>query len=174
MNPCKYTIYLQKLKLFLNPNSFLCIQLECSLSEEEENDQTEPLAKTMLVFMVRGLISKLQFPYAQFPCRSLKGDQMFQPFWEAVRRLETVGLKVLAVTFDGAAPNRRLVKIHNLGLKKSGDAYRVVNPFAVEERYLYFISDPPHLIKTTRNGWASQKRHLWVCYIVYKLVHVNE
>ena len=37
------------------------------------------------------------------------------------------------------------------------------NPFADEERYLYFISDPPHLIKTVGNAWAKQKQNLWVC-----------
>ena len=33
------------------------------------------LAKTMVVFMVRGLLNKLQFPYAQFPCGQL--DQLY-------------------------------------------------------------------------------------------------
>ena len=32
------------------------------------------LAKTMMVFMIRGLFSKLQFTYAQFPCADLSGD----------------------------------------------------------------------------------------------------
>ena len=52
------------------------------------------LAKTMMVFMVRGLFSALQFPYAQFPCGDITGEQLFDPFWEAVRRVETCGLKV--------------------------------------------------------------------------------
>ena len=34
----------------------------------------QPLAKTMLVLMVRGLNSGLQFPYAQLPCSNLSGD----------------------------------------------------------------------------------------------------
>ena len=29
--------------------------------------------------------------------------------------------------------------------------YRTLNLMAGEERYIYFISDPPHLIKTARN-----------------------
>ena len=52
------------------------------------------IAKTIMVFMVRGLFSKLQFAYAQFPCCQVRGDKLFQPFWEAVSRLETCGLKV--------------------------------------------------------------------------------
>ena len=52
------------------------------------------LAKTMVVFMVRGLFNKLQFPYAQFPCGQLTGDQLYYLFWEAVGRIENCGLKV--------------------------------------------------------------------------------
>lgn len=51
-------------------------------------------AKTMMVFMVRGLFSKLQFPYAQFPSTDLSGDLLYDPFWEAVGRLEKCGFKV--------------------------------------------------------------------------------
>ena len=29
-------------------------------------------------------------------------------------------------------------------------------------RYLFFFSDPPHLIKTMRNCWTSKCRTLWV------------
>ena len=48
----------------------------------------QPLAKSMLVLMVRGLLSGFKFPYAQFPCASLTGDQLHNIFWEAVERLE--------------------------------------------------------------------------------------
>ena len=53
------------------------------------------LAKSMLVITVRGFFTKLQFPYAQFPCANLSGDQLYDPFWEAVRRVETCGFKVI-------------------------------------------------------------------------------
>ena len=59
------------------------------------------VAHSMLVLMVRGLFSKLQFPYVQFPCTSLSGDQMFEPFWEAVERLERCGFRVMGLMCDG-------------------------------------------------------------------------
>lgn len=40
-------------------------QFEQSLSED---DAAPPLAKTMVVLMVKGLFTTLKFPYAQFPC----------------------------------------------------------------------------------------------------------
>ena len=72
------------------------VQFEQSLSEggNTSENQSPKLAKTMMVFMVRGLFSKLQFPYAQFPCADLSGEMLYKPFWEAVGRLETCGLKV--------------------------------------------------------------------------------
>ena len=62
-----------------------------------ENGQEQALAKTMLVFMVKGLFSSLRFPYALFPCNKLSGDL---PFWEAVYRLERMGFKVSSISLN--------------------------------------------------------------------------
>ena len=122
------------------------------------------LAKTMLVIMVRGLFTKLQYPYAQFPSVKLSGDQIFDPFWEAVYRIERCTLKVVGATFDGASPNRRFLKLHGItDPTKSAVLHKVSNPFADDGRMLFFFSDPPHLLKTTRNCWSSKARLLWVC-----------
>jgi len=66
--------------------------------------------------------------------------------------------QVLGATFDGASINRRLVKMHG---PKTQLVYKVPNPHATDHRQLYFFSDAPHLIKTTRNCWASKCRQLW-------------
>ena len=79
-----------------------------------------PLAKTIMVFMVKGLLTPLRFPYAQFPCSTLTGDFLVHPFWQAVFRLKRMDFKenvcvayqcipvcalitykVLGATFDG-------------------------------------------------------------------------
>ena len=67
-------------------NNYL-LNLEKKL-ESSASQALEPLAKSMLVLMVRGLLSSFQFPYAQFPCSSLAGDQLYNIFWEGVERLE--------------------------------------------------------------------------------------
>jgi len=139
----------------------------------------------MMVFMVRGLFSKLQFAYAQFPCASVTGDLLYAPFWEAVGRIEACGLKVrsvykmfcnvyndgievlfiqvLGATLDGNSVNRRLIKNHDTSNKL---LYKTSNPFADDSRPLLFFSDPPHLIKTARNCWSSKHRNLWVSMII--------
>ncbi len=66
----------------------------------ESGEKEEPLAKSMLVVMVRELFSKLQFAYAQFSCSSLNGCQLYPIFWEAVERLERCGFRVIGCTCD--------------------------------------------------------------------------
>lgn len=73
-------------------NSHL-LALERSVSSPESVDQS-PLAKTMMTFIVRGLFTRLEYPYAHFPSLNLTGDLMYDPFWEAVYRLERLGFKV--------------------------------------------------------------------------------
>ena len=58
---------------------------------------------------------------------------------------------------DGSAINRCFLKLHQ-GAEEV--TYKVPNPYAQDERDIYFISDPPHLVKTMRNCWNS--RILWV------------
>lgn len=58
------------------------LQFQASLSN---GIVTRSLANSMLVFMVRGLFSKLTFPYA---CCKLTGDLLVDPLWEAVSHLE--------------------------------------------------------------------------------------
>ena len=63
-------------------------QFEQSLESPSDAVTPDGLAKSMLVIMVRGLFSRLNYPYAQFPCANLTGDVLFDPLWEAVMRLE--------------------------------------------------------------------------------------
>eukprot|EP00731_Ephydatia_muelleri_P011895 Em0006g789a len=122
------------------------------------NEDTCPtVANSMLVFMVCSFFTQMKYPYVQFPCANVSGDLLFAPIWEAVFRLERCGFKVLTITFDGAAANRRFLKL--MGSEKV--LFKVINKYSLEKRPLFFFSDPPHLLKTTRNCLASKARHLW-------------
>ena len=65
----------------------------------------------------------------------------------------------MGATFDGASINRKLVCLHS---KNDDLISKILNPCSIEARPFYFFFDPPHLIKTTRNCWASKARNLWV------------
>ena len=118
------------------------------------------LASTMFVLMVRSFFTRLQYPYAQFQCNSLSSDEMFDPLWEAVARLERLGFNVMGFCCDGLAANRTFA-LHS----KERNAYKIVNTYAEETCNFFLFSDPPHLLKTVRNAWANPKRHLWVNFL---------
>ena len=130
------------------------------------------LEKTMLVVMVRGLFSGLQFPYVQFPCGALRGDQMFHMLWKTVGRLERYGFRVMGLTCDDLAANRQLFRLHaprgNTEL-----VHKATNPHSSDGRYFFFFSDPPHLLKTIRNCLANKNRHLWVSFNLSSCVFTN-
>ena len=127
--------------------------------------------------MVRGLFLKLNYPYAQFPCTSLSGDQLFPMVWGCIDRLEACGFKVIALTAVGASCNRKFFKMHQNDEDTASMAndevppaeenlqdditvtYKTTNIFSSDQRPLFFISDVPHLIKTVRNCWANSFAH---------------
>jgi hypothetical protein len=134
------------------------------LNMEQNMDEQRPqeLAKYVLVLFVRGIATDLQFPLAHFATGGISADILYPIIWEALEILEvTVGLKVLFITCDGASPNRRFFKLHQLPQQiNDSTVYCTDNPFAVgENRYLFFISDVPHLIKTIRNCFANSYSH---------------
>ncbi|KAL5497084.1 hypothetical protein EMCRGX_G013484 [Ephydatia muelleri] len=117
------------------------------------DDQNQELASSIIIIMVRGPFTRLCFPYAQFSASTLSGDLLYDPIWEAVSRIEFCGFKVLAITADGASSNRRFFKLHDPTAKFLHKTLNTHDP----DRYIFFFSDPPHLIKTTRNCWSRCK-----------------
>ena len=76
---------------------------------------------------------------------------MYEPIWEAISRLELCGFKVLALTCDGLAANRKLFRLHIPG--SNSMVYKAANVFASDGRQLYFFVDPPHGPK-----WVGQSK----------------
>ena len=83
--PCTYAGVLTG---FVDIGDIYSHLMECQMSINDTTPPRPVLANSMLVFMVRGLLSDLELPYAQFPCATLTGEQIFLPFWDAVSRLE--------------------------------------------------------------------------------------
>ena len=117
-----------------------------------------PLGKCMLMFMIREQFTSLKFPYVQFPAANTKGSDIFPLVRQAIKHLTRIGLFVTTITCDGASDNRRMFAIFN---SKETLSYKTINVFCTERREIFFISDPPHLLKTIRNCFARGK--LWVC-----------
>lgn len=133
--------------------------MELNLASLQKSDD---IASHMLVFLIRSIVNPLKFSLANFATTNATSVQLFTLFWKAVGILEdNCGIKVVGVTSDGASPNRSMYRMHfNMTRVEdvNGDVdvtYRTLNVMATEKRYIYFISDPPHLIKTARNCLAN-------------------
>jgi hypothetical protein len=123
---------------------------------ESPNDQEPEVATHAIVLMVRGLFSKLAFPFAHFASHGFRSDHLMTFVWDGIMILESLGLKVRSSTADGASTNRKFFRLHRPhGVPKGTLVYKTKNVYADEDRDLYFICDPPHLIKTVRNCWEK-------------------
>ena len=89
---------------------------------------------------------------------------------QAIKHLSRLGRHVITITCDGASDNCRMFAMFN---EKATLSYKTVNIFSANKSEVFFISDPPHLIKTIRNCFARGK--LWVCMwpIRYNILYVN-
>lgn len=150
-------------------------QMENSLQSSSGTDiEEKAIATNVMTFMVRGIYTNLQFSFGFFPSNSLKADMLFPCVWEAVFILESIDLKVRCFVSDGASCNRTFYKIHSL----PGEPFHFAKNLACPQRKIYFICDPPHLIKTVRNNWEnshgnknSRNLHVWLI-LVYRRVLV--
>ena len=71
--------------------------------------------------------------------------------------------QVISSTSDKASPNQHLYRLHRNG--EEAVVYKARNHYAAEPRFVYFISDAPHLMKIRNNIHKSRPggfRYLWV------------
>jgi hypothetical protein len=136
-----------------------------------EKDDQPVVAKQMLVLMVCGILFKLDFPYAHFSTCGITADLLYPIIWEAVRRLEANGLQVMCITADGASCNRKFFRMHYDIKDPATYFHKAHNPYSADDRWIYFISDPSHLMNTVRNCWYHSgihgTRHMEVYYSLY-------
>ena len=113
--------------------------------------------------------------------------QHFTSHWSYVSLLPSGWIDQSPTSLDKASVNRKIFRMHQSN--SSEVTFKVPNPYSSDGRFIYFISDIPHLIKTMRNCWSnsfghSYKRALWVwiqmcmCIIIistltYKHTHIH-
>ena len=135
-------------------------------------EKTDNLANHILAFLIRSVVNPFKFSLANFATTGATSAQMFPLLWKAISILELNSLKVIAVTCDGAAPNRKVFTMHSeMTMEEDINpdvdiTYRTDNLFSDDKRFIYFFSDVPHLIKTARNCLANSghgrcTRYMW-------------
>lgn len=123
-----------------------------SLSNQCHKDKK--VANHVLMLMLRGATTHVKYPFAHFATNSLTADDLNSIVWEAIEKLESLGFKILTIIGDGAAINRKFFSMNTT----ENSPHSCINPYSLdEERPLYFIIDPPHLLKTVRNCLFSSE-----------------
>uniref|UniRef100_A0A1X7TPA2 Transposable element P transposase-like GTP-binding insertion domain-containing protein n=2 Tax=Amphimedon queenslandica TaxID=400682 RepID=A0A1X7TPA2_AMPQE len=107
---------------------------------------------------LKGLFTELTFRYASFPSTNLTGEQLVPIFLQALLRIETCGFHVTSIKLDGCSVNKKFYKI--IADNTRNIKHKFQNPLSSEKRDVFLFSDPPHLIKTVRNGLANPKRNM--------------
>ena len=77
-----------------------------------EPKKQKSLAKTIVVFMVRGVVASLIFPCI-FPVSSLKGYNLFPLVWEVIGRLTRHNFRVWEIIYDEASSSRKMFRMHS-------------------------------------------------------------
>ncbi|KAK3932248.1 Transposable element P transposase [Frankliniella fusca] len=127
-------------------------------AEIQGNIHEKKLAKKVLVFMLTGAVNPIKFVAAVYSTDDLTAFQLYTRAWDVIYSVEEAGAKVLTAIFDGASVNRKFINMHvNAG--STNFVHVAENTAASESRPLYFMLDPPHILKTFRNCFANSNCH---------------
>ena len=105
------------------------------------------------MFLVKSVVNPLSYSCATFATDVVTAFQIMPIFWQAIKYLEKINLKVIAATADGTSQNRKFFRIHKYlcGDTDADVIYRIKSIHTKEMRFIYFFADAPHLVKTVRN-----------------------
>lgn len=120
--------------------------------EQNEYEPTLKVAKDALVFLVVGPDFKL--PVAYHLLNGLESIDRAAMTLEVVRSIEGTGAIVMSITSDGLRANVTVAEL--LGAKFSEKISYFTSPTYPTQR-IYFIFDPPHMLKLVRKQFSSGK-----------------
>ena len=114
--------------------------------KESDSKPENALATHVLQFYFKSLFAKFDFPCAFFLTRGVTAQKLNRLFWQGVSILHGFNFTIMLACCDGAPENRAFMNMNGDNASKS----KCYNPFS--RKPLFFISDPPHLLKKLRNN----------------------
>ena len=138
--------------LLFDPSSWELIgfvDLECdetSLASTCKPTTRDKLASHVLQFYFKSVFSSFNYPCGYFLTKGISATQLNRIFWEGVGMLHAHNFEVIVSICDGAPENRTFMDINGCNETVS----KTHNPFS--NCPLFFLSDPPHLLKKLRNN----------------------
>ena len=116
------------------------------IQESECEGSKDKLATHILQFFYKSLFDNFHYPCAYFLTKGINKETLNRIFWVGVSMLKQVGIDIILACCDGASENRAFINFN----RASHNDYSCINPFS--DMPLFFLSDPPHLIKKLRNN----------------------
>ena len=132
--------------LLFDPSSWELIGFTDLDIDDKSSTVQESLATHVLQFFYKSLFAGFQFPCSYFLTRGISAQNLNRLFWKGVGLLHGYDFKVILTCCDGASENRTFMAMNGCNETTS----KTKNPFS--KLPLFFMSDPPHLIKKLRNN----------------------
>lgn len=137
-------------KMSLKKHLFYNITRDKIIGFEDINDlqsYKSPIlpAQNAAVLMIKGICQNWKQPLSYFFSYStMKPSDLLLIIRETVQKLRTIGLKVVGLTSDMGSNFYKLSDLLGISVTKSY--------FQIDEDKIYYMFDPPHLLKATRNN----------------------
>lgn len=114
---------------------------------------SENAAKTAYVFMLQSLLSSNKDVVHILPVAQIGAKQLHDFLDLLIRKLEDIGIRVVAVVSDNNSINRKAMSFF-ADPPKLSIVYRHPSD---SSRPLFFILDTVHILKCIRNNWLNQR-----------------
>jgi len=119
-----------------------------------------PVATKMLSYLVTGVCNNIKSVVACYGAANMTSESLDRLTWDVVAALEVNGMEVIAMVADNASTNRRFFQSQKV-MPGYGEGAKAV--YCTPNRYdldrpVFLLTDPPHLLKTTRNCLYSSGR----------------
>ena len=116
------------------------------------NDDSLPLAKEALTFMVVAINDSFKMPVGYFLIDGLGANITC----EFLRKLHDAGITIASLTFDGCASN--ICMVRNLGCNLDIKSFKPYFSHPVTNENVLIFLDPCHMLKLVRNTLGDKKR----------------
>lgn len=115
-----------------------------------------PVATNAIVFMVNGVNVSFNIPVAYHFINCLQAHEKAALVLMVLRTLSNIGIRIIALTFDGLIANLRTCNLLGASLDVDGD-FRPYILDPLDSHKIYIIFDPPHMVKLIRNCIGQNK-----------------
>ena len=121
------------------------------------DDDSTPVAKEALTFMVVGVNDSFKLPVAYFLIDGLGGTERANLVTQCLSKLHDIGVTIISLTFDGCSANLAMVKHLGCNLEVLGADFKTCFKHPSSDHNVYVLLDPCHMLKLVRNTLGDKK-----------------